>query len=88
VASAVVGQARRACQLDLVDAVVAAHQRQHEALLAHHGTDLTVRSADAEQRGDVLAGLLRRRVDLAHRFAGRRRARPGATASASSTLAA
>src|SRR5690606_19416834 len=67
---AVAGHALDLGQLDLVDLVVAAHQHEHE-LLAAFAIDADqrdrpgrARKLDAHQRGDVGAGLLRRRVDL------------------------
>ena len=78
---AVVGHAGHLLKLDLVDLVVAAHQRQHEAVLGHqrhrfHGA----LQRQAEQRGHVLAGFLGGRGDLAQVFAGgrARRGRGGA----------
>jgi hypothetical protein len=79
---AVIGQAGQFRELDLVDDVVAAHQRQHETLVGRHDRDRLDRACqrDAQQRGHVLAGLLRRRVDrlrsdsvAAARGAGRQR---------------
>ena len=68
---AVLGHAGDLAQLDLVDGVVAAYQRQHEAAIRHHGHRLDgALERNAEQCGDVLAGLLRGRGDLGHRFRG------------------
>lgn len=89
----VLGQARQLRQLDLVDHVVAAHQRQHELLvaigIAADDRDRLggARERDAHQRGDVLAGLCVG-VSMSRSCSAGAGRSPGDTASASSTLAA
>ena len=61
-------------EFDFIDQMIAAHQREHEVrfsigVLAHQRDRFDrAREFDPEQRRDVIAGFLRRRIDLAHRF--------------------
>lgn len=69
----VISQPAHLRKFDFVDGVIAANQRQHEAISGHHRNRLhRAIQRNAKQRGHVFAGLLDRRLDPAHCFAARR----------------
>jgi hypothetical protein len=73
------GESRHLADLDLVAHVIAAHHQHGKLVVGDDEQALDApRERQAEERGDLLAGRLRRRGHLAHRFEGAGRGPAGA----------